>query len=343
VAEAQVAVADLRTTITDLLVLRGVPRADATVVADVSIDADLDGRASHGVARIPTFVHKLEQGGIVPDGSPTLVHDHGAIFVLDGRDGFGQVALHLAMTLSLERSRQYGIAYGAVRNTNNPGMLGSYGRMAAERGQIAILGCNAAPAMPPPGGAAPSLGTNPLCIALPASRGAPPLLDMATSAASKGAIRAAGRRGDEIPVGWAVDGDGAPTTDPTAAFEGMLLPAGGIKGAGLALMIELLSGLLADGSVGDEVRALHDPGPSRASAFVITIDPAAFGSTQRFDERLLERLAAVHAIAPARGATEVLVPGDRSWRSRQQHLATGVPIPDALWAELQDLAAAAPA
>lgn len=329
---------ELRAQVTRILVRRGVAQPDAEVVAAVTVDADLDGRATHGVARIPAFVEKLEQGGIVAGAAAEVVRESGSTFVIDGHDGFGQVALMRATRMALERSRGEGVAMGSVRNTNNPGMLAAYGRVAIDDGQIAILGCNAAPAMPPPGGAVAMLGTNPLCIAIPARDGASPLLDMATSAASKGAIRDASRRGQPIPRDWAVDRTGAPTTDPDAALDGLLLPAGGVKGAGLSMMVDLLAGLLAGGASGAQVRGLHGSKPSRVSAFVLTIDPAAFGLRDAFDDSLRDYLAAIHATDAAPGVAEVLVPGDRAWRARVRGMRDGLAIGDALWRELEALA-----
>lgn len=335
-----VPVEELRAAVMRILVHRGVADADARIVADVTIDADLDGRPSHGVARLPAYIEKLEQGGIVGDASTDVILEAGAVFVLDGHDGFGQVALVQATRMALERSRRFGIACGTVRNTNNPGMLAAYGRIAAEDGQIAIVACNAAPAMPPHGGTVAMLGTNPLCIALPLGTAPGPLLDMATSAAAKGAIRDAGRKGLPIPADWALDRSGQPTTDPAAALEGLLLPSGGAKGAGLAMMVDLLSGLLSGGSVGTEVRGLHDPASSGIAAIVITIDPAAFGPADTFERRLGAYMDAVRAVPPGAGVAEVLVPGDRASQARQRHVRDGVPLPPKLWTELRGLAEA---
>jgi LDH2 family malate/lactate/ureidoglycolate dehydrogenase len=330
----------LRDLITRILVARGVPKNDADIVAGITVDADLDGRGSHGVARVPAFVEKLDHGGIDAHAAVEIVNDRGAVFTIDGHAGFGQVALAAATRLSLERSRQFGIACGTVRNTNNPGMLAAYGRMAIADHQIAIVACNAAPAMPPHGGTVAMLGTNPLCIALPVREGPPPLLDMATTAAAKGVIRDAARKGLPIPADWALGPDGAPTTDPVAGLEGLLLPAGGAKGYGLALMIDLLAGLLSGGGAGHDVRGLHDQGPSGVSAIVITLDPSAFLSLDEFEGRLAGYLAAIRAVPPGPGIAEVMVPGDRAWRARERGLAEGVPVPAKLWEELGGLAGA---
>ena len=336
-------VAELREAVVRILENHGVPAGDAEIVADATIDADLDGRPSHGVARVPIYVDKLEHGGIEAAARTEIVHEAGSAVVFDGNAGFGQVALTVAMGAALERSRRNGIACAAIRNTNNPGMLASYGRSAAADGQIGIVTCNATPAMPLPGGATAQLGTNPVCIALPSQARAEPVLDMATSVAAKGAIRDLGRQGLPIPEGWAVDSLGQPTTDPAAALDGLLLPAGGAKGAGLALMIDLLAGLLSGGAVGGEIRGLHDPGPSDIAALIITIDPRAFGQGDNFQRRLVARLAGIRTGPAAPDVTEVLVPGDRGWRNRQRALVAGVPVPAKVWAGIRELAGRPPA
>jgi len=338
VTNALVPAAELRVAVVRILQSHGVSPDDAAIVADVTIDADLDGRPSHGVGRVPTFVEKLQSHGIEARATTELVWRFGSIAVFDGHGGFGQVTLTIAMRTALEASRANGIGCVVVRNTNNPGMLASYGRQAAADGQIGIVACNATPAMPLPGAATAQLGTNPICIALPSLDRAEPLLDMATSVAAKGAIRDMGRRGLAIPVGWAVDPDGRPTTDAGAALAGLLLPAGGAKGAGLALVIDLLAGLLSGGAIGGQVRGLHDPGPSDIAAFLITLDPAAFGQADAFHRRLAERLDDLRAGPAAPDTAEVLVPGDRSWRDRERHLAAGVPVPEPLWSSLRELA-----
>jgi LDH2 family malate/lactate/ureidoglycolate dehydrogenase len=334
----RIAIDDLRDTVVAGLVASGARPDDARTVAEITIDADLDGRASHGVARIPAFLAKLKHGGIDPVAVPTVDHDNGVVFGIDGRAGFGQVAVALATSMAIERAAKFGISCGTVRETNNPGMLGAYGRRAADAGQIAILACNATPAMPPHGGSAALLGTNPLCIAVPHLGGAAPILDMATSAAAKGAIRDASRKGLPIPPDWALDRVGLPTTDPVEALAGLLRPAGGAKGSGLALMIELLAGVLAGAATGPAVRGLHDPEPSRVGAIIITLAVEAFLPRAEFEERLDGYLGEVRAIPPAPGFHEVLVPGDRGWRDRQRNLVDGVSIPAALWADLQGLA-----
>ena len=311
----------------------------AELIADSAVDSDLGGRTSHGVVRIPGYLAKARSGGIDPAASPVVLHDNGVVFAIDGRDGFGQLALGLAVDMAVERSRARGIACGTVRGLNNAGALGYFARRATRSGQIAIVAGNATPAMPAFGGRAAALGTNPLCVAIPAAHGPDPVLDMATSAGSKGSIRQAMRKGTAIPADWALTIEGIPTTDPKEALEGLLLPFGGAKGYGIALMVEVLSGVLSGAGFGDQVRPLGDvASPSNAGAIVITISPEAFMPAAEFGTRLEALLGPIRAGAPAAGFERVLVPGDRYWMERERRLRDGVEIPEELHRELQGLA-----
>ena len=330
---------DLKELTIAALTRSGVAPRHADLIAESAVDSDLGGRTSHGVVRIAGYLAKAERGGIDRTAEPTVLFDNGNIFGIDGRNGFGQLAFGLAVDMAIERSRARGIACGTIRNLNNAGALGYFARLATAAGQIALLGGNATPAMPPHGGRAARLGTNPLCIAIPAASGSAPVLDMATTAASKGSIRMAARRGVPIPSDWALTAEGEPTTDATAALEGLLLPFGGAKGYGLALMVEILSGVLSGAGVGGEVRGLADTrSPSNAGAFVITIAPDAFLPRAEFDHRLGALLDSIRSSAPAVGIDRVLVPGDRYWHERERRLRDGIELASDVYAELVSLA-----
>lgn len=312
----------------------GVPDADATVAARVIVEADACGRSSHGVARLPIYLERLRSGAIRAAAPLDVLHDTGGTFGLDGNDGLGEVALSAALNMALDRAGRFGVAMGLVRNINNPGMLAAYGMAAVRADRILIIACNAAPAMAPHGARDAWLGTNPLCIAIPRASGAPVVLDMATSVAAKGVVRAAAREGRPIPAGWALDLSGDPTTDPEAALTGTLLPVGGAKGAGLALMIDLIAGVLAGSGAGPTVRGLHDGRPSRVGALLIAADPARFMDMSAFGGMVDAYLAEMASLPPAVGSEAVLVPGERAWRERERSQADGVLIDEAAWARL---------
>jgi LDH2 family malate/lactate/ureidoglycolate dehydrogenase len=330
--------ADLLQLATDALVRNGVAAAHAGLIAESAVESDLGGRTSHGVLRIAGYLAKAREGGIDIHAEPVVLQDNGSAFAIDARNGFGQLALRLAVVMAAERSRARGIACGTIRNLNNAGALGYFARLATAEGQIAIVAGNATPAMPPPGGRTPILGTNPLCIAVPAP-GSAPVLDMATTAASKGTIRLAARRGEAIPSDWALTAEGEPTTDAAAALEGLLLPFGGAKGFGIALMVEILSGVLSGAGVSAEVRPLgNTSAPSNAGGFVLTISPEAFMPRDEFDRRLAGLLETIRGSAPAKGFERVMVPGDRYWHDRERRLREGIEIGADVHRELLELA-----
>ena len=338
-APARVAQRELKELAVAALLRAGVAPAHAELIADSAVDSELGGRASHGIVRIAGYLKKADDGGIDRGAEPAVLRDNGVAFAVDARDGFGQLALALAVDMAVARARTHGISCGTIRNLNNAGALGYFARRATKAGQIAILGGNATPAMPPIGGRVAKLGTNPFCIAIPAASGPEPVLDMATTAASKGTIRQAARRGTPIPADWALTAEGEATTDPNAALEGLLLPFGGAKGYGLALMVEILSGVLAGAGVSDEVRGLSDTkSPTNAGAFVITIWPNAFVARDEFDRRLGALLESIRSSAPAAGVERVQVPGDRYWHERERRMRDGVEVPADVYAELAALA-----
>ena len=331
--------AELRDLAIAALTRAGVARTHAELIADSAVDSELGGRTSHGIVRIAGYLKKAKAGGIDVQAEPTVLRDNGVSFVVDARNGFGQLALALAVDTAVEHARTHGVACGTIRNLNNAGALGYFARRATRAGQIAVLGGNATPAMPPTGGRVARLGTNPFCIAIPAARGPEPVLDMATTAASKGSIRMAARRGRPIPADWALTAEGEATTDPNAALEGLLLPFGGAKGYGLALMVEILSGVLAGAGVSEEVRGLSDSkNPTNAGAFVITIAPELFVERAEFDRRLAGLLESIRSSAPAAGVERVLVPGDRYAEERARRLRDGMDVPSDVYDELVGLA-----
>ena len=199
------------------------------------------------------------------------------------------------------------------------GAAGAYARQAVGAGCIGIVGCNTRPLMPPPGGAERVVGNNPIAIAVPTAGPVPLVLDMATSEAAMGKIRMAEKAGRSIPGNWAVQADGAPTTDPKAAIAGMLLPAAGPKGFGLAFMIDLMCGLLSGGAIGDEVKPLYGDAsvPYDCSHLFIAIDVAHFCDLNWFKTRAADAAERIRSGKRAAGVQEVLLPGEPEWCKRQ--------------------------
>lgn len=308
----------------------GVPPADAALVADTLVQADLWGHPSHGVLRTFWYAARLEAGSCAAVTRPTVVADAGALVVLDGHAGLGQVLAAHAMDLAVARARAHGIGAVAVRDSGHFGTAMYFTRRATEAGCVGFLATNASPAMAPWGGREKRVGTNPWSIAAPAGRFPPLLLDVANTAVARGKLYAAEQRGERVPTTWALDPDGLPTDDPAAGIAGTLLPMAGHKGYAIAVLMDVLAGVLAGSAFGVDV-----VGPYRADArsgaghLAIAIDVAASRPLADF-ERDVERLVTdLKATPVAPGHDEVLVPGELEARTAARLARDGVPLPAA--------------
>lgn len=296
----------------------GVQSEAASMVAEDLVAADVEGVSSHGVMLVPMYVDRLKAGSVSTGSLGTVVSDRGAAVVIDAENVLGQLTARQAVELAVERSRAHGVGIVAVRNAFHFGTAGRYARMMADRGAIGIVMSNTRPLMPAPGGAQPLTGNNPLAIAVPSAGPFHPEVDMALSAVAMGKIRNAAAAGQSIPEGWAVDKEGAATIDPEAAIAGMLLPAAGPKGYGLAFMIDLLTGGLSGGSIGAEVNALYGNAatPYRCSNLFIALNVGHFAPEGQFEKRAQSELDRVSASRRARGVDRVYAPGEMAYAAR---------------------------
>jgi len=317
----------LRRLAADALSACDVPSADALLVADSLVDAELEGQATHGFIRFPLVLGRLRVRLINPRPSMRLTSERRAVAVLDADNCLGPVAGMHAVEAATERAVAVGVGVVAVRRSNHLGSLGFYLRRFTASRVVGLAFTNTPPAMPPPGGRTPYLGTNPIAAGFPTS-GEPVIVDLATSQVARGRILKAARVGEQIPEGWALDAVGQPTTDPEAAIEGSLLPLGGHKGFALALLVEVLSGVLSAAAVGPEVGGtfVESDRESNVGHCFIAIDPAALapGFAARMD-----RLTADIRRLGGR------VPGDRRHSERARRLTEGIDLADELVEELR--------
>ena len=246
------------------------PGADALLLADSLVAAELWGHSSHGMLRLPWYVERLRSGAMSATTEPEILIDSGALVLLDGRDGIGQVLAARAIDLGVERARAHGVSAVAVRNSNHFGTAAYFTRQAAEAGCVAFLSTNASPAMAPWGGRTKAVGTNPWSIAAPAGRRGVAVMDIANTAVARGKIYLAAERGETIPAGWAADETGTPTTDAAQAVHGLILPMAGHKGYVISFMMDVLAGVLTGSSFGRDVA-----GPVRARQAQRLRSPAA--------------------------------------------------------------------
>src|SRR4051812_13908764 len=235
--EQRVPPAALRALVTAIFQRCSMADSDAALLADSLVAADLRGVHSHGVLRVPEYVKKLTVEGVDPRGRPAVVREFGGCLVVDGGNSMGQIGASLAMQQAIEHARTTGIAAAAVRGSNHCGAMAYYAMMALPEDMIGWATTNALPTMAPWGGAERLLGINPLAIAIPAGEERPIVHDAAFSGSAHGKIRVYQQKGLTLPEGWALDADGNPTVDPAKAIDGLLLPIGGFKGAGLAMIM----------------------------------------------------------------------------------------------------------
>ena len=323
----------------------GLSPADAAVTARHLILMDLMGVSTHGVHRIEQYVKRI-QAGVVDPKAPVAVDDRApALAVVDGGNGQGHVAAQRAFDIALKKAKATGISYVAVRRSGHFGGTASYGLLAAQAGMILMTGTGASPALAPFGGRDMKVGNNPFGCAAPgslANPGAGPMpfiLDMAQSVAARGKMRKLRDAGEAMPLGWALDADGNPTTDPAAGLDGFIQFMGGHKGYGIALMVDILSGLLSGGEYLDQTRQMWDEdGPQGTAHFFIALDPARLMDTGEYDRRMADFRRRIKSTAPFNAGGEVLLPGEIEMRHLAERRAKGIPVPAKTMAEVRLLA-----
>lgn len=316
-----------------------VPDKEAEVTAEVLAEGDLRGLGSHGILRLPYILRALKRGTIVPDAEVKVVRQTSAAALLDGGHGLGHPVAVRAMRLAIEKAKEHGVGAVGVRNSNHFGIAGYYAQLAAGEGLVGVVTTTTDSLVHPWGGAEPVLGTNAFSIAIPAEP-YPILMDMATSAAARGKLVEAKKKGRKIPEGWAIDAEGKPTSDPGKGLEGALQPFGGVKGYVLAFMLEILAGPLVGAAAGKEVRGTLEPieGFCTKGDFMLAIDPSAFGFPEEFKSRVRDFVGMVKGSRKAPGVEEILAPGEPEFRTREKRLREGIPISYEVWAELLEFA-----
>jgi LDH2 family malate/lactate/ureidoglycolate dehydrogenase len=313
----------------------GMPAADARTVADTLVQADLWGHQSHGVMRLSWYLARLTAGVCTPVAAPRFVVDAGAVGVIDGGDAMGQVLTQHAMRDAVRRAKAHGIGAVALRNSNHFGTALYFTREAAREGCVAFLSTNASPAMAPWGGAKKLVGTNPWSWAAPAGRHAPMILDIANTGVARGKIYLAKQKGLPIPEGWAIDAEGVPTTDAAAAIDGIILPMAGHKGYAIAVMMDMLSGVLTGSAFGSEVFGPYQTDhKSGAGQLMIALDIAAFQPLVEFNARMEKMIAELKAAPLAQGHDEIFYPGEIEARNEAKNRRDGLLLPDDTLADL---------
>ena len=326
-----------------LLAANGLPAADARVMAECLVKADLRGVDTHGVARLPIYLDRLRRGLVNPRPAfaPQRVTPVAAL--LDAQNGFGFLAGLCAMREAVAIAQIFGIGIVAVRHSTHFGMAATYVLEALAAGMISLVFSNASRAMPPWGGREALLGTSPLAAGAPAGAGNNAfLLDMSPAVAARGKIRRALKRGESIPLGYALDAAGRPTTDPQQALQGVVLPIGGPKGSGLSMLMDIFGGVLSGaafgGDVGDQYKHAR---PQDVGHFFLAMKPNLFVPLAEYEARMDTLIARVRACPPAEGFTEVLIAGEPELRYEAACRLRGIPYGRNEIADLQREAASA--
>jgi len=289
----------------------GVPRDHALLAADTLVQADLWGHQSHGMLRLAWYLARLQSGAMKAQTQTCLIKDAKSIALLDGQHGVGQVIAQRAVEEAVSRAQAHGVGVVSVRNSNHFGTCMYFTRMCAKQGMIAILMSNAGPNMAPWGGMKKKIGTNPISIAVPGGRHGPVVMDMANSGVARGKIYLAEKQGGDIPLGWALDSQGKPTTNPRQAIEGLILPMAGHKGYVFGAMIDILSGVLSGSGFLEQVHGPYDPvNLSHAGHFLVALDVSNFQPLAEFEQSIDEFIKSLKDVPLAQGHDKVYFPGE---------------------------------
>lgn len=317
----------------------GVPALDAETIGEVLLETDLRGVESHGVALLGLYIDCLTKGEVNPQPTIRLLRDRPAIALIDGDRGMGHLVSFKAMERCLEKAQHTGMAAVGVRNSCHFGMAAYYAMMALPRGMIGFATTNVAPIMTPYRGLDATVGNNPLAYAFPAAPNFPLVIDLAVSVVAAGKIGLADRLGTSIPPGWAIDGSGAPQTDPALALEDLRLePVGGAKGYCLGVAMEALAGILPGAQFGSALIAPNRIIDQEVGHFFWAIDIAAFTDLAQFRKRMTELLSQVQSTRARDPTLPVLIPGEPELRQHEHRTSNGIPIRAQVWSELVNLA-----
>ncbi|MEM8977502.1 MAG: Ldh family oxidoreductase [Pseudomonadota bacterium] len=335
---------DLRVIVRDAFAAVGVPGDEATMAADVLWTGEMMGISTHGVRRVITYVQRIHDGAINPKPNVTTDTSSPSLSVLDGDNGLGPVVGSYGAKEAIRRASETGIGFVSCRNSHHFGPVAPYALRAVEAGYVAFMGTNAQPVMAPWHGAKILHGNNPIAIAAPRRNGPPFILDIAQSVVAYSKLRHAHEAGEDIPLGWAADSTGQPTTDAAAGLSGWVLPIGEHKGYGLALGVEILAAALSGGAVVNEVNALYrrDQQAQGVCHFFMVIDPDRLIGREAFLDRIDTMCALTTATPAVQAEQPVIIPGEPEAQTMADYAANGVPIPAERFEELRDMARGKP-
>jgi L-2-hydroxycarboxylate dehydrogenase (NAD+) len=319
----------------------GLPAADAATVAQLMTEAEVQGSDGHGVIRLVPYARRIRAGGINLRPDIRLVKEKAAMALIDGDNGMGHLVMKKATELAIAKARQCGVAWVGSRLSNHAGPASLYARMALPHDMVGMyFAVGNANHLPPWGGLDMLLSTNPIAVAVPAGEEPAVVLDMATTVAAYGKVKAKAQRGEQMPVGWMIDRQGQPLTDPKRADEGFLVPIGGYKGYGLAMVVGLLAGTLNGAAMGTEVIDFNKDQATitNTGQAILVIDPDAFGEVDAFKARVDKLVRELRGSERMPDVDRIWMPGEQSHAKRLANERDGLALPAPLRTQLDDFA-----
>ena len=320
----------------------GLPNEDAATVATLMVEADMQGSDGHGIIRLAPYAKRILAGGMNLKPIIKVVQERTAMALVDGDNGMGHLVMKKATELAIHKARSAGIAWVGSRLSNHAGPASLYARMALQHDMIGLyFAVGNANHLPPWGGLDMLLSTNPIAAAIPTLNEAPVVLDMATTVAAYGKVKAKAQRGEMMPEGWMIDRQGKPLLDPTKSEEGFLLPIGGYKGYGLSLIVGILAGTLNGAAMGRQVIDFNKDFSTTTNTgqAIAIMDPSAFGDITEFKQNVDTLVLELRGSERMPGVDRIWLPGEQSHEKRLSHEAHGIVLAPSLMKQLNDLAA----
>ncbi|RQM08286.1 hypothetical protein DH86_00001486, partial [Scytalidium sp. 3C] len=313
-----------------ILRANGVLAENAVIIARCLVQADLRGVDTHGINRIPSYMARIRQGVLDAKATPTLTKVTPVVAQVDGHNGFGFLAAYKGMACAIQMAKEFGIGMVSVKHSNHFGMSAWLVQQALDDGMMSLVFTNSSPALPVWGGKSKLMGVSPIACGAPGGKQPPFILDMAPSVAARGKIYKAKRRGEKIPLDWALDGEGKPTDDPEKALEGVMLPMGGPKGSALAVMMDVFSGVLSGSAFAGHVTGPYDPSkPADVGHFLVAIKPDLFMDLEEFKARMDYLYQRVVGSDKMHGVDRIYFPGEIEQLRQEERLREGIPLVEA--------------
>ncbi|SET16696.1 Malate/lactate/ureidoglycolate dehydrogenase, LDH2 family [Natronincola peptidivorans] len=319
---------------------QGMPADEAFLVADSLVDADLSGVESHGVSRMPIYMKRIEEKVVTNKCRVEVEKEFPGGLALNACNSMGIVAGVKVMEMGIKKAKESGFAFITVSHSNHFGTAAYFTRQALKENMIAFAATNAPSTMAPWGGIKAYLGTNPFSVAIPAGDQLPIIMDMATSVVAQGKIIMAAKTNESIPEGWAINKEGVVTTDPKEALEGTVLPFGGPKGYGIALLVDILSGILSGAMFGPHLNNMWNDfeNPQNVGHCFAILDISKYIEVESFKSRIDQMIQEIKTSPKAKGVEEIFMPGEIEHRKSMKRREEGIPVSSVVYEDLKALA-----